>query len=118
MKPASMKQFAAEVTWARKLRHMTVRTMADQIGISESALRRIENGTSRKTRGETWFAILQWASRRGYKTFAGWPLTINEPSAEEAQTDESHHREHHPNNGSERNPLQTLGRNDGARDEN
>ena len=51
---------------------MTVAIMSSQIGISESALRRIENGTS-SPRAETASAILIWALHRGYREFAGFP---------------------------------------------
>ena len=65
---------------ARRLRHLTVLQLADQIGISESALRRIENGTSRNTRGETLLAILVWAGRRGLTEFAGFSITPERPN--------------------------------------
>lgn len=70
--PDVMKRLAAAIYEARSRRRLTVRQMADQIEISESALRRIENLTSHNTRGETLFAILLWAARRGYREFAGF----------------------------------------------
>ena len=68
------KLLAADVRAARKRLHMTVAVLASQIGISESALRRIENGTSQNTRGDTWLAIMLWAGTRGYREFAGFTL--------------------------------------------
>jgi transcriptional regulator with XRE-family HTH domain len=53
---------------------MTVVQLATAIGISESALRRIENGTSRNTRGETLLLILAWAFSRGIRSFAGFRI--------------------------------------------
>ena len=64
---------ARDVRAARMRLHMTTAIMASQIGISESALRRIENGTSHATRAETAAAILVWAMNRGYREFAGFP---------------------------------------------
>ena len=72
--PEFMKRLAADVSEARKLRHMTTLQLADAIGISESALRRIENLTSHNTRGETWIAIMLWAASRGYREFAGFSI--------------------------------------------
>ena len=62
---------AADVRAARLRLHMTTAIMASQIGISESALRRIENGTSHATRADTLRAIVAWAARRGYREFGG-----------------------------------------------
>lgn len=74
---------ARDVRAARKRLHLTTAVMAAQIGISESALRRIENGTSRKTRGETGLAILVWAGNRGYQHFGGFRI---EPAADTPKT--------------------------------
>ena len=68
------KLLAADVSAARRRLHMTVAVMASQIGISESALRRIETGQSRTVHGSTAFAILAWAATRGYREFAGFTL--------------------------------------------
>ena len=65
---------ASDVRAARKRLHMTFAVMASQIGISESALRRIENGTSHATRVDTLRAIVAWAARRGYREFGGVTL--------------------------------------------
>jgi transcriptional regulator with XRE-family HTH domain len=70
-----MKRLAAAIREARKMRHMTVLQMAHDIGISESALRRIENLTSHNTRGETYLLIMVWAGRRGYREFAGFSIS-------------------------------------------
>jgi transcriptional regulator with XRE-family HTH domain len=67
-------RLARDLRAARKRLHMTVRVLASQIGISESALRRIENGTSRNTQGDTWLAIMIWAGHRGYREFAGFSI--------------------------------------------
>ena len=72
--PPAIDRLACSLKAARILRHMTVLQLAHQIGISESALRRIENGTSRNARGETLMQILDWASRRGYTEFAGFSI--------------------------------------------
>jgi len=74
MKAAAIDLLARDVREARVKRRMTVLQLAHQVGISESALRRIENGTSRNARGETLMLILDWASRRGFTEFAGFSI--------------------------------------------
>lgn len=77
MNPAQL--LARDVGAARKRLHLTTAVMASQIGISESALRRIENGTSKTTRLDTAVSIMMWAEDRGYRHFAGvridWPVS-------------------------------------------
>ena len=75
--PFFMRSFAGDLRAARRRLHMTVPSMASQIGISASTLRRIENGTSRNTRGETCFAVMAWAASRGYREFGGFPIERN-----------------------------------------
>lgn len=66
---------AADLREARRMRHLTVAQLADAIGMSESALRRLENGTSRNCHGDTFLAILYWAGKRGYMQFGGFRIT-------------------------------------------
>jgi len=77
MTPAQL--LARDVGATRKRLHLTIAVMAWQIGISESALRRIENGTSKNTHGDTASAIVAWAANRGYRHFGGvridWPVS-------------------------------------------
>lgn len=74
---------ALDVRAARKRLHLTTAIMASQIGISESALRRIENGTSHKMRSDTSLAILAWAGNRGYQHFGGFRIA---PKADTPKT--------------------------------
>jgi transcriptional regulator with XRE-family HTH domain len=80
----TMLRLAQEVYAARTLRRMTIPQLADQIGISASALRRIENGKTKNAQGETLAAILVWAGRRGMKEFAGFTISPARPATQEA----------------------------------
>lgn len=71
---AAAKLLAGDLRAARKRLHMTAAIMAAQIGISESALRRIENGTSRHAHADTTMKIFAWATSRGYAHFGGCRL--------------------------------------------
>jgi hypothetical protein len=63
----------AAINAARIQHNLSIRRAAKGIGISEAALRRIENGTSRNCRGQTLMMILLWAhTKLGYTEFAGF----------------------------------------------
>jgi transcriptional regulator with XRE-family HTH domain len=72
--PTAIQRLALDLREARQRRHLTVAQLAYAIGISESALRRLENGTSRNAHGETLCLILAWACTRGYSEFAGFRI--------------------------------------------
>lgn len=72
----ALRALAADMAAARKRYRLSVRTLASQIGISASALRRIENGESRRVTGATVALVLDWAAYRGYTEFAGEDLTL------------------------------------------
>lgn len=64
-----------EVRNARTKHKIRVEAAAEQIGISASTLRRIENGTSRNCQGMTLMQILYWAhTKLGYTEFCGFNI--------------------------------------------
>lgn len=82
-------ELARDVANARKLRRMTVPQCADAIGISASALRRIESGATRNPHGPTAFLILAWACSRGYRRFGGFKIEPTQPPRFETVADVS-----------------------------
>lgn len=66
------RRLARDVREARTLRNMSVADFAAQVGISASAVRRIENGETGNCRGDTFFALAVWAGHRGITEFAGF----------------------------------------------
>jgi transcriptional regulator with XRE-family HTH domain len=80
----SIRRLAVSVQAARINRHKSVALMASEIGISASALRRIENGTSSTIRIETILAIFEWARSRGIREFGG--VRIDDGSGPDQQT--------------------------------
>jgi len=81
--PIATRALAADLRAARKKRQLSVPMAAHQIGISASALRRIEKGETFNPRGMTLLLVLDWAARRGYTEFAGFGLTLRLPTAPE-----------------------------------
>jgi len=66
--------FARDLKMARRRWTLTVQQCAAEIGISTSALRRIECGKSRNAHGDTALAILAWAGHRDYRKFGGFSI--------------------------------------------
>lgn len=76
-------QRLGEELYDLRQRHgLTVRKAAVLIGISHSALDRIENGRHSNCRGETFVKILAWAARMGYTNFAGFELRAEQKPEE------------------------------------
>lgn len=66
---------AREIRAARARHGITLPDAAWAIGMSISALKRIESGKSRNCRGLTLMMILHWAAGLGYSEFAGFTIT-------------------------------------------